>query len=116
MDSPQTSNCQLFKNTIALLAKPWTGHILWSLQQGPLRFNELVAAVEGIGEKVLSARLKELESRGLLVRRVHPTTPVRIEYELTCKGRGFGQVVDVITQWGELLAQPEEQDSGKVAP
>lgn len=109
MDTSDAPSCQLFKMTVDLLAKPWTGHILWVLQEGPLRFNELATRVEGIGEKVLSARLKELECQGLLVRRVLPTTPVRVEYELTCAGCGFDDVVQAITRWGALIAQSAEE-------
>ncbi len=109
MTLSESTSCQLFRRAIDLLAKPWTGHILWSLQEGPLRFNELATRVEGIGEKVLSARLKELECQGLLVRRVLPTTPVKVEYELTCKGEGFRQVVEAVTRWGEQLSAGELQ-------
>lgn len=109
MDISESPSCQLFRTTVDLLAKPWTGHILWTLQEGPLRFNEIATRVVGIGEKVLSARLKELECQGLLVRRVLPTTPVKVEYELTYKGLGFQQVVDAITHWGALIAEPRGQ-------
>ncbi|MBI1751236.1 MAG: helix-turn-helix transcriptional regulator [Acidobacteria bacterium] len=109
MDTSESLSCQLFRTTVDLLAKPWTGHILWTLQEGPLRFNEIATRVAGIGEKVLSARLKELECQGLLVRRVLPTTPVKVEYELTCKGRGFQHVVEAITRWGALIAEPADQ-------
>ncbi|WP_243383731.1 winged helix-turn-helix transcriptional regulator [Geothrix alkalitolerans] len=109
MDMPEPSSCRYFRLAIDLLGKPWTGQILWVLQEGPLRFNELAARVPGIGEKVLSARLKELECQGLLVRRVLPTTPVRVEYELTCKGQGFRQVVEAVTQWGTQIVDAEDQ-------
>lgn len=109
MNLPESSSCRCFRMAIDLLGKPWTGQILWVLQEGPLRFNELGARVPGIGEKVLSARLKELECQGLLVRRVLPTTPVRVEYELTCKGQGFRQVVEAVTQWGTQIVDAEDQ-------
>ena len=109
MDMPESDSCRCFRKAIDLLGKAWTGQILWILQEGPLRFNELASRVEGIGEKVLSARLKELECEGLLVRRVLPTTPVRVEYELTCKGQGFRQVVEAVTHWGTQIAEPSDQ-------
>ncbi|BDU78374.1 winged helix-turn-helix transcriptional regulator [Mesoterricola sediminis] len=103
MHPSESAECTRFRLAIDLLAKPWSGQILWILQGGPLRFNELATQVEGIGEKVLSARLKELECQGLLVRRVLPTTPVRVEYELTEAGRGFRTVVEAVTRWGEQI-------------
>ncbi len=105
---PESDHCRCFRMAIDVLAKPWTGQILWTLQEGPLRFNELATRVEGIGEKVLSSRLKELECQGLLVRRVLPTTPVKVEYELTCKGQGFQRVVKAVTQWGTEIAEPDQ--------
>lgn len=104
MDAHESESCRCFRLAIDLLAKPWSGQILWTLQEGPLRFNELATQVEGIGEKVLSARLKELECHGLLMRRVLPTTPVRVEYELTETGRGFRDVVEAVTRWGTCIA------------
>lgn len=100
MDAHQPAECRHFKTAIDVLARQWSGYILRTLQGGPLRFSELTASIEGIGEKVLSARLKELESLGLVVRRVHPSTPVKVEYGLTGLGRGFGQVVEAIILWG----------------
>jgi DNA-binding HxlR family transcriptional regulator len=107
MDAAPSAECRHFKTAIELLSKPWAGHILRTLQGGPLRFNELAGRIDGIGEKVLSARLKELEAMGILVRRVCPSTPVRVEYELTCKGQGFGQVVEAIIRWGALIGACE---------
>jgi len=109
MDMSESPSCRCFRMAIDLLAKPWTGQILWILQEGPLRFNELATKVQGIGEKVLSARLKELECQGLLVRRVLPTTPVRVEYELTCKGQGFHEVVEAVTRWGTRISEEEPE-------
>jgi DNA-binding HxlR family transcriptional regulator len=107
MDHHHPDACRHFKLAIDLLTKPWAGHILRTLQGGPLRFNELAGRIDGMGEKVLSARLKELEGQGLLVRRVCPSTPVKVEYELTCKGQGFQQVVDAIIQWGAKIEATE---------
>jgi DNA-binding HxlR family transcriptional regulator len=57
----------------------------------------------GIGF-LLSTRLKDLEERGLVLRRVSHGRPVRVTYELTDKGRAFGQVAQAIERWGEKLA------------
>jgi DNA-binding HxlR family transcriptional regulator len=73
------------------------------LQAGPRRFGELGETAEGLGTKVLSARLKELEARGLIQRNVEPGPPVRVSYELTEHGRGFGQVAEAIQRWGREL-------------
>lgn len=50
---------------------------------------------------MLSERMKDLESEGILVRHVYPETPVRIEYELTEKGKALRPVMNQIQDWAE---------------
>ena len=105
MRKPVDSQCKAFQRAIDILASRWNALILNVLQQGPLRFSELADRAEGPGDKVLSARLKELEARGLLVRRVDPGPPVRVSYELTRSGREFGELAQAIERWGRELVQ-----------
>lgn len=86
-----------------MLAMPWNALILNVLQAGPLRFSELAEAARGPGDKVLSARLKQLEGCGLIVRQVEPGPPVRVTYQLTGHGHGFGEVASAIERWGRCL-------------
>jgi len=99
------SHCQAFRTAIAVLGQQWNALILNVLQGGPLRFSELSERTQGPGDKVLSARLKKLEARGLLVRQVDAGPPVRVSYELTRTGRTFGELAQAIERWGrELVA------------
>ena len=100
------SQCRAFQLAIEVLGRPWNALILNVLQGGPLRFTELAAAARGPGDKVLSARLKELERCGLIVRLVEPGPPVRVRYELTSAGRGFADVAAAIERWGRCLEGP----------
>jgi DNA-binding HxlR family transcriptional regulator len=102
------SHCQAFQLALEVLSRPWTALILNLLQSGPSRFSEIAKEARGLGDKVLSARLKELEFRGLLVREVEPGPPVRVTYELTDKGRAFHQVAQAIERWGHALLEGEE--------
>lgn len=97
------SQCQAFQAAIEVLGRQWNALILNVLMDGPLRFSELSAAAQGPGDKVLSARLKELEACGLLVRQVDPGPPVRVSYALTDQGRGFNEVACAIERWGRAL-------------
>jgi DNA-binding HxlR family transcriptional regulator len=97
------SQCAAFQAAIEVLGRPWTALILNVLQAGPLRFGEIAARARGPGDKVLSARLKELEARGLVRRRVEPGPPVRVSYELSRAGQGFGAVAAAIERWGRTL-------------
>jgi DNA-binding HxlR family transcriptional regulator len=84
---------------MSMISGAWTPHIIWYLSQGPRRFSELRADIPSISSKVLSARLKELEGRGILSRQVMPTSPPTVEYELTELGAelmpAIAAIVDV---------------------
>lgn len=103
MGKPVDSKCQAFQLAIEVLAKPWNALLMNLLQGGPLRFSELAEAAAGPTDKVLSARLKELESCGVVRRTVDPGPPVRVSYELTSCGREFGDVAAAIQRWGRTL-------------
>ena len=105
MRKPVNSQCKAFQTAIDILSSRWNALILNVLQGGPLRFSELAERAEGPGDKVLSARLKELEARGLLVRTVDPGPPVRVSYALTRAGREFGELALAIERWGRELVQ-----------
>lgn len=77
--------------------------ILGLLQDGPLRFSELEVRAKTLGAKTLSARLKALERRGLVERKVEGGPPVRVQYSLTRKGRAFEHVARAIERWGREL-------------
>jgi DNA-binding HxlR family transcriptional regulator len=103
------SQCDAFQRAIEVLGRPWNALILNVLQSGPLRFNELGERAQGPTDKVLSARLKELEARGLVARTVEPGPPVRCTYALTAAGRAFRQVAAAIERWGRELAPPAKR-------
>jgi len=90
-----------------VISRPWNGLIMASLADGPVRFGELLGRVEHVGDRMLSARLKDLQARGLVDRRVIPGPPVRVEYQLTAAGHGFQAVFEAIARWGQSLALAE---------
>src|SRR6059058_1223856 len=95
------SICPRYEHAIQLLGKRWTGLLLYALMEGPQRFCELTATVEGLSDRVLSDRLRELEVEGVVERIVYPHIPVRVEYQLTEKGRDLKSVVQSIHTWAE---------------
>jgi DNA-binding HxlR family transcriptional regulator len=103
------SQCRAFQSAIDVLGRPWNALILNVLQGGPLRYSELAERANGPGDKVLCARLKDLEVRGLLVRQVDAGPPVRVAYELTRKGRAFRQLAEAIERWGRELVAEEKR-------
>ncbi|WP_437875929.1 winged helix-turn-helix transcriptional regulator [Sorangium sp. So ce513] len=97
--------CEAFQAAMDVLAKPWNGLIIATLDEGALRFGEIGERIDAISDRMLSSRLKELEALGLVVRRVLPGPPVRVEYELTDAGRGFSEVAQAISRWGTVLVE-----------
>ncbi len=93
--------CPRFHHAVELIGRRWSGAILRAMFAGRVRFSDLASAVPGLSDRLLSERLKELESEGLIERRVFPETPVRIEYHLTDKGRALEPAVAELAAWAE---------------
>ena len=100
--------CRTYLAALEILARPWNGMLIAVLEDGPLRFSELADRVPAIADRMLAARLKELEQRGLLNRTVEPGPPVRVSYELTEVGRGFRDVAEAVSRWGKLIVGADE--------
>lgn len=93
--------CPKYEQAMSLLSKRWTGLILRALLSGCDRFGSIAAYVPGLSDRVLSERLKELEAEGIIERRVHPETPVRIEYRLSPKGEELRDIVEAVQTWAD---------------
>ncbi|WP_201367514.1 winged helix-turn-helix transcriptional regulator, partial [Dictyobacter formicarum] len=92
-----------------LISKRWTPLILKVLLLKPRHYSEIARTIGNISDRVLSIRLKELEEQKIIERTVFDEIPVRIEYELTAKGKALSEVVEAIEHWGtEWLPLPEE--------
>ena len=91
--------CPRFHHAVELIGSRWTGAIISRLLAGRARYNELRAAIPEISDRMLSERLRALECEGLLTRTVVPESPVRVEYELTLKGRALEDSIEAIGRW-----------------
>lgn len=93
--------CPRFEAAFELLGKRWTGLIIRSLMNGAKRFSDIQEIIPNLSARMLTERFKELEEQGILLRSVYPEMPVRIEYELTEKGRDLEKAMDEIQSWAE---------------
>lgn len=91
--------CPNFHKAIELVGSRWTGAIIRALLSDVSRFSELSEVIPGLSDRMLSERLKELESEGIVLREVTPSTPVRVEYQLTAKGRALASVFESVSAW-----------------
>ena len=91
--------CPLYHEAIELVGRRWTGAILRVLMERPMRFSEIGQAVPELSARLLSARMKELEARGIVNRTVHQGPPTRVEYSLSEMGRELGPALSELQEW-----------------
>jgi DNA-binding HxlR family transcriptional regulator len=89
--------------SLALLRGAWAPNVIWYLSAEPRRFGELRHDIPRISARVLSARLRELESRGLVTRRVLDSSPPSAEYALTDLGREMLPAIHALASVGHQL-------------
>ena len=97
---PRQHLCAKFHKAVELIGGRWTGAVIRLLLNDRMRFAELRAAIPDISDRMLSERLRELESEGIVARIVVPETPVRVEYELTDKGQALQPIIDEMRRFG----------------
>ncbi len=113
--------------TMALISDKWKVLIIYRLCPGKLRFNELRRSLQGVTQRVLTHQLRELEADGLVVRKIYPEVPPRVEYSLTELGATLLPALQQLEDWArkhsnELLAlrtvaeANEKQDSCLTMP
>ncbi|MGH3507477.1 MAG: winged helix-turn-helix transcriptional regulator [Nocardioidaceae bacterium] len=98
-------------HSLGLVGERWTLLVIRELFYGPKRYTDLVAALTGIGTNILAARLKELESNGLISKRKLPPPAASTVYELTDEGRLLRPVLHELVRFGARLIGPPPVDS-----
>jgi DNA-binding HxlR family transcriptional regulator len=91
--------CALYHRAVELVGKRWTGAILLVLMDGSLRFSQIKQLVPDLSDRLLSERLKELESEGIVTRYDHDGSCARVQYGLTPKGRALEPAVRALKTW-----------------
>ena len=100
-----TTSCKVrisaIKDAMEILSGKWKFHILGTLILGDkLRFMDLLREVDGIGAKMLSKELQDMEINHLISRTVLNTKPITVEYEITEHGKTLSPIIDEIAKWG----------------
>ncbi len=108
------SCCPLYHEAVELVGRRWTGAILRVLMDGPLRFSEIAQAIPELSDRLLSERMKELEARGIVERKVISGPPLRVEYALSRMGRELEPALSELQRWAKRwLAQRTSVDSSR---
>lgn len=96
----QSEDCPI-RNVVAQIGDKWSILVLFSLADGPDRFNSLKSRVEGISQRMLTQTLRGLERDGFVERTVYPQVPIKVEYELTELGKGLVKSVWGLVSWAD---------------
>jgi DNA-binding HxlR family transcriptional regulator len=89
------------ETAIEVIGGRWKVLILQELFEGTRRFSELHRALKGVSHRTLTQQLRELETHGILRRKVHRQVPPKVEYSLTPVGETLRPVIAVMHDWAE---------------
>ena len=95
----RTNCCPLYHEAVELVGRRWTGAILRVLMDGPLRFSEVAQSIPELSDRLLSERMKELESRGMVERTVVAGPPLQVRYELSRMGHELEPALAELQSW-----------------
>jgi DNA-binding HxlR family transcriptional regulator len=93
--------CPRFHHAVELIGRRWSGAIINAMRVGPQCFNELLVTIPGLSDRLLTERLREFESEGLVRRTVIAGPPVRVSYDLTKAGRDLEPAIEALEKWAE---------------
>lgn len=88
----------------------WKALILWQLNKGTLRYSELKKRLPNITDKMLAQQLKELEKDNIIIRKVYPVVPPKVEYSLAEFGQEIQPILKSMQQWGIKFSVMETGD------
>lgn len=93
-------NCHI-EVIVDVIGGKWKMLILWNLKDDIKRFNELRRLIPGSTQKMLTAQLRELERDGIILRKVYPQVPPKVEYSLTKYGQSLKPFIELSCKLGE---------------
>src|SRR5690554_5352248 len=97
---------QAISDTMSILSGKWKFHILGTLIEGEqLGFMDLMREIDGIGSKMLSKELQDLEMNHLVSRTVMDTIPITVKYAITEYGDTLAPVINELAKCGIAYRQ-----------
>lgn len=97
------------ETTLMIIGDKWKVLILRDLMDGTKRFGELKKSIGSVSQKVLTAQLRDMEEKALLIRKVYAEVPPRVEYTLTETGYSLKPVLDAMQNWGKEYQEKVEE-------
>ena len=105
----ESQDCRAVSTILVRIGDKWSVLIVALLGGGPRRFNEIKRMVGGISQRMLTLTLRGLERDGLVTRTVTPSTPPRVDYELTELGMSLREPVETLSLWARTHHAKIEQ-------
>jgi DNA-binding HxlR family transcriptional regulator len=99
--------------TSKIIGKKYTVLLIRNMLSNHKRFNQFLESIEGMNQKILSTRLKEMEREGLVTRKVYAEMPLRVEYFLTEKGRATKPILDQMAAFSLQYCSKDLFEDGK---
>lgn len=93
------ADCQSLGKLLGIFGDKWTIPTVACLTAGPVRFNELRRRVDGVSHRMLTLTLRSLEANGFVQRKVYPTVPAQVEYQLTDLGISLVGALRTLAAW-----------------
>lgn len=94
-----SDSCKQVSEILGRVGDKWSVLVVMSLKDGSRRFSEIRRAIPRVSQRMLTLTLRGLERDGLVSRKVTPTIPPRVDYELTALGRSLQTPVITLGQW-----------------
>ncbi|RUT41971.1 transcriptional regulator [Paenibacillus anaericanus] len=88
-----------YSHVLEIISDKWTALVIYSLENGTIRYGEINRRIEGISQKMLTQTLKQLERDGLVNRKVTPSVPPIVEYTLTPLGETLIPYMKMLKDW-----------------
>ena len=101
------------ETTSKIIGKKYTVLLIRNMLSNHKRFNQFLESIEGMNQKILSTRLKEMEREGLVTRKVYAEMPLRVEYFLTEKGRATKPILDQMAAFSLQYCSKDVFEDGK---
>jgi DNA-binding HxlR family transcriptional regulator len=99
--------------TSKIIGKKYTILLIRNMLSNHKKFNQFLESIEGMNQKILSTRLKEMEREGLVTRRVYAEMPLRVEYFLTEKGLATKPILDQMAAFSLQYCSKDVFEDGK---
>lgn len=104
--SRRTNNCHYgcsVEAALDVIGNKWKGVILFHLMDGTKRFNELRRLIPSVTQRMLTLQLRELEKDEVILRKVYPEVPPKVEYSLTPFGKELKPLIMSLREWGSRI-------------